>query len=74
MYGICLPVYLKSNLLEKIEMLDCLSGARSHFYKKIFTKIETMRPSSTKALLEGDRLTIFLPPDRVDDLERKFKV
>ena len=27
-----------------------------------------------KPLIEGDRLTIFLPPDRVEDLERKFKV
>ena len=35
---------------------------------------ETLRPSPNKPLLEGDRLTIFLPPDRVEDLERKFKV
>ena len=42
--------------------------------KNIHDEWETMRPSSSKTLLEGDRLTIFLPPERVDDLEKKFKV
>ncbi|RAH15838.1 MAG: hypothetical protein CMB20_001205 [Methanobacteriota archaeon] len=42
--------------------------------KNIHEEWETLRPSSSKNLLEGDKLTIFLTPDRVDDLERKFKV
>ena len=42
--------------------------------RNIHEEWETLRPSSSKTILEGDRLTIFLPPDRVDDLEKKFKV
>ncbi len=42
--------------------------------KNIHDDWETMRPSSSKTLLEDDRLTIFLPPDRLQDLQKRFKV
>ena len=35
---------------------------------------ESLRPSPDKTLLEDDRLIIFCSPDRVVDLEKRFKV
>ena len=35
---------------------------------------ETLRPSPEKTVLANDRLIIFCSPDRISDLERKFKV
>ncbi|MBT4925646.1 MAG: hypothetical protein HON16_07860, partial [Euryarchaeota archaeon] len=35
---------------------------------------ETLRPSPDKTILANDRLIIFCSPDRVSDLERRFKV
>ena len=35
---------------------------------------ESLRPSPDKTLLEDDRLIIFCSPDRVADLEKRFKV
>ena len=35
---------------------------------------ETLRPSPDKTILSNDRLIIFCSPDRISDLERKFKV
>lgn len=35
---------------------------------------ESLRPSPDKTLLEGDRLIIFCSPDRVVELEKRFKV
>ncbi|MBT4070624.1 MAG: hypothetical protein HOL72_06205 [Euryarchaeota archaeon] len=37
-------------------------------------KWENMRPSPNKIIIEGDRLTVFCSPDRVAELERRFKV
>ena len=35
---------------------------------------ETLRPTPDKTILEGDHLIVFTRPDRVEDLERKFRV
>jgi Trk K+ transport system NAD-binding subunit len=35
---------------------------------------ESLRPSPDKALLNGDRLIIFSTPDRMQDIEKRFKV
>ena len=35
---------------------------------------ETLRPSREKTIVDGDRLILFCRPDRVADLEKKFKV
>ena len=35
---------------------------------------ESLRPSPDKTLLEGDRLIIFCSPERVVELEKRFKV
>ena len=35
---------------------------------------ESLRPSPDKALLKDDRLIIFCSPERVADLEKRFKV
>jgi Trk K+ transport system NAD-binding subunit len=35
---------------------------------------ESLRPSLDKTLLEGDRLIIFCSPERVVELEKRFKV
>ena len=35
---------------------------------------ESLRPSPDKTLLNGDRLIIFCTPDRISDVERRFKV
>ena len=75
--GICLPVLHEVKFAGKtIADAGLPEWCKVAFIqrKNIHEDWETMRPSSSKSLLEGDRLTIFLPPDRVDDLERKFKV
>jgi len=75
--GICLPVNSDVKFAGKtIADAGLPEWCKVAFIqrKNIHDEWETMRPSSSKTLLEGDRLTIFLPPDRVDDLERKFKV
>jgi trk system potassium uptake protein TrkA len=75
--GICLPVLPDVKFAGKtIADAGLPEWCKVAFIqrKNIHEEWETMRPSSSKSLLEGDRLTIFLPPDRVDDLERKFKV
>ncbi len=75
--GICLPVNSKVKFVGKTladaGLPDWCKVA--FIQRKDPTGVwETMRPSPSKPLLEEDRLTIFLPPDRVDDIERKFKV
>ena len=75
--GICLPVLSEVKFAGKtIADAGLPEWCKVAFIqrKNIHDDWETMRPSSSKTLLEGDRLTIFLPPDRVDDLEKKFKV
>ncbi len=75
--GICLPINSKVKFAGKtIASAGLPEWCKVAFIqrKNIHEEWETMRPSSSKALLEGDRLTIFLPPDRVNDLEKKFKV
>ena len=75
--GICLPINEKVKFAGKtIRDAGLPDWCKVAFIQRrnIHEEWETMRPSSTKTLLEGDRLTIFLPPDRVDDLEKKFKV
>ena len=37
-------------------------------------KWENMRPSPDKLIIEGDRLTMFCNPERVAELEKRFKV
>ena len=75
--GICLPINADVKFAGKT-ILDAglPEWCKVAFIQRqnIHDEWETMRPSSSKTLLEGDRLTIFLPPDRVDDLEKKFKV
>jgi len=75
--GICLPINSKVKFAGKtIADAGLPEWCKVAFIQRqnIHDEWETMRPSSTKTILEGDRLTIFLPPDRVDDLEKKFKV
>ena len=75
--GICLPVNSNVKFAGKtIADAGLPEWCKVAFIqrKNIHDEWETMRPSSSKTLLEEDRLTIFLPPDRVDDLEKKFKV
>ena len=74
--GICLPVLPEVKFAGKtIADAGLPEWCKVAFIqrKNIHEDWETMRPSSSKSLLEGDRLTIFLPPDRVDDLERKIQ-
>ena len=71
--GICLPINEKVKFVGKtIRDAGLPDWCKVAFIQRrnIHEEWETMRPSSTKTLLEGDRLTIFLPPDRVDDLEK----
>jgi Trk K+ transport system NAD-binding subunit len=35
---------------------------------------ESLRPAPEKTLLDGDRLIIFCSPDRISDIEKRFKV
>lgn len=75
--GICLPI--RENLKfagDTIENTGLPDYCKVAFIqrKNIHNDWETLRPSPQKTLLEGDRLTIFLPPEKVDDLERRFKV
>lgn len=75
--GICLPINSNVKFAGKtIADAGLPEWCKVAFIqrKNIHEEWETMRPSSSKTLLEGDRLTIFLPPDRVDDLEKRFKV
>ena len=75
--GICLPILEHVKFAGKtIADAGLPEWCKVAFIqrKNIHEEWETLRPSSGKNLLEGDKLTIFLPPDRVDDLERKFKV
>ena len=75
--GICLPVSSKVKFAGKtIADAGLPEWCKVAFIqrKNIHDEWETLRPSSSKTIMEGDRLTIFLPPDRVDDLEKKFKV
>jgi Trk K+ transport system NAD-binding subunit len=75
--GICLPVTAKLKFVNKtLADAKIPDWCKVAFIQRKNTKgeWETMRPSPKKPLLEDDRLTIFLPPDRVYDIERKFKV
>ncbi len=75
--GICLPVNPKVKFAGKtIAEAGLPDWCKVAFIqrKNIHDEWETLRPSSSKIIMEEDRLTIFLPPDRVDDLEKKFKV
>ncbi len=75
--GICLPVSSKVKFAGKtIADAGLPEWCKVAFIqrKNIHDEWETLRPSSSKTIMEDDRLTIFLPPDRVDDLEKKFKV
>ena len=75
--GICLPVNENVKFAGKtLEEASLPEWCKVAFIQRrnIHEEWETMRPSPSKTILEGDRLTVFLPPDRVDDLEKKFKV
>ena len=74
--GICLPVNSNVKFAGKtIADAGLPEWCKVAFIqrKNIHDEWETMRPSSSKTLLEEDRLTIFLPPDRVDDLRRSSR-
>ena len=75
--GICLPITSKVKFVGKsLASTGLPDWCKVAFIQRQNTNgdWETLRPSPSKPLIEGDRLTIFLPPDRVEDLERKFKV
>ena len=75
--GICLPVNENVKFAGKTLQEAALpEWCKVAFIQRrnIHEEWETLRPSPSKTILEDDRLTIFLPPDRVDDLEKKFKV
>jgi len=75
--GICIPIserYKHSGKsLEKISLPDWCTLA---FIQRMSPQgtWSTIRPSSQKVVEVGDRLTMFLPPDRVEELEKRFKV
>ncbi|MDP6869698.1 MAG: NAD-binding protein [Candidatus Poseidoniaceae archaeon] len=75
--GINLPVTSKlkfeGKTLADVNLPDWSKAAFIQ-RKNIDNEWETMRPLPNKTILDGDRLTIFLPPDRIDDIEKKFKV
>ena len=75
--GVCVPITSKLKFegksLEKSGIPDWCKVAFIQ-RRNPNNEWETLRPSPSKTLLDGDRLTIFLPPDRIDDLEKKFKV
>jgi len=75
--GICLPVNDNVKFAGKtLKEASLPEWCKVAFIQRrnIHDEWETLRPSPSKTILEDDRLTIFLPPDRVDDLEKKFKV
>ena len=75
--GICLPVNENVKFAGKtLKEASLPEWCKVAFIQRrnIHDEWETLRPSPSKTILEDDRLTIFLPPDRVDDLEKKFKV
>jgi trk system potassium uptake protein TrkA len=74
--GICLPVAEKVKFVGKA-LADCdlPEWCKVAFIqRKTANGLETLRPSPSKTIQLGDRMTIFLPPDRVSDLEKRFKV
>ena len=74
--GICLPVGEKVKFVGKA-LADCdlPEWCKVAFIqRKTANGLETLRPSPSKTIQLGDRMTIFLPPDRVSDLEKRFKV
>ena len=74
--GICLPVSEKVKFVGK----SLADSGLPEWCKVAFIQrqtangLETLRPSPSKTIQLGDRITIFLPPDRVSDLEKRFKV
>ncbi len=74
--GICLPVGEKVKFVGK----SLADSGLPEWCKVAFIQrqtangLETLRPSPSKTIQLGDRITIFLPPDRVSDLEKRFKV
>ena len=75
--GICLPINPKTKFVGKtLASISLPDWCKVAFIQRRNANDdwETLRPSPSKPLLEDDRLTIFLPPDRVGDLEKKFKV
>ena len=75
--GICVPISKRykhsGKTLEKISLPDWCTLA---FIQRMSPQgaWSTIRPSPQKVVEVGDRLTMFLPPDRVEELERRFKV
>lgn len=74
--GICLPVTEKVKFIGKaLADSGIPEWCKVAFIQRQTTSgFETLRPSPSKTIQLGDRMTIFLPPDRVSDLEKRFKV
>ena len=74
--GICLPVGEKVKFVGKaLADSDLPEWCKVAFIqRKTANGLETLRPSPSKTIQLGDRMTVFLPPDRISDLERRFKV
>jgi trk system potassium uptake protein TrkA len=75
--GICLPITPKAKFSGKtLASISLPDWCKVAFIQRRNANDdwETLRPSPSKPLMEEDKLTIFLPPDRVEDLEKKFKV
>ena len=75
--GICLPITPKAKFSGKtLASINLPDWCKVAFIQRRNANDdwETLRPSPSKPLMEEDKLTIFLPPDRVEDLEKKFKV
>ena len=75
--GICLPITPNANFAGKtLSSISLPSWCKVAFIQRRNANDdwETLRPSPSKPLMEDDKLTIFLPPDRVEDLEKKFNV
>jgi len=75
--GISLPVSSETKFVGKrISNAGLPDWARIAFIQRRNTigGWETLRPSRDKTIVDGDRLILFCRPDRVTDLEKRFKV
>ena len=75
--GISLPVSSETKFVGKrISNAGLPDWARIAFIQRRNTigGWETLRPSRDKTIVDGDRLILFCRPDRVADLEKRFKV
>ena len=75
--GISLPVKETAKFCGlKISEANFPEWMRIAFIQRQFSvnKWENMRPSPDKLIIKGDRLTMFCNPDRVAELEKRFKV